>query len=149
MGAIMKTHIATPEEIRATHAFHLVDASGMTLGRLASQVARLLTGKHKPIYTPFLDAGDHVIVINADKIVMTGKKLEKKEVIHHTMYPGGLKRKTFRHAIEEEPEKVIMRAVGGMVPKSRLGRKMMKKLRVYRGATHPHQSCKPAPYAVK
>ena len=146
----MKTHIATPEEIKTTHACHLVDADGKILGRLASQVANLLRGKHKPIYTPFLDTGDHVVVVNAEKIVMTGQKLDKEMVRHHTLFPGGLKEKSFRKAINEEPEKVIMRAVWGMLPKNSLGRKMLKKLRVYRGeATRNHQSEKPAPFEIK
>lgn len=148
MGGIMKTHIATPEEIQKTHQFHLVDASGVALGRLASQVATLLTGKHKPIYTPFKDTGDHVIIINADKIILTGRKIDQKEMIHHTRYPGSLKRTVYRKAINEKPEKVVQKAVWGMLPKTKLGRKMLKKLRVYRGDSHPHQAHNPKPYSL-
>jgi large subunit ribosomal protein L13 len=145
----MKTHIATPEEIQSTHKFHLIDANGVVLGRLATEIAALLTGKNKAIYTPFLDTGDHVIVINADKIQLSGKKLDDKKMIHHTRYPGGLKSKPYREVLEKHPERAIMKAVWGMLPKSRLGRKMMKKLRVYKGTDHPHQSNKPVPFEVK
>ncbi len=145
----MKTHVATQQEIQKSHKFYLVDAKGKTLGRLATQVARLLTGKHKPIYTPFLDTGDHVIVVNADQIVLTGNKWNQKEMIHHTLYPGGIKREEYKVLIKDKPEKIVHQAVWGMIPKNRLGRKMIKKLRVYRGPDHPHQSCKPEPYEVK
>lgn len=145
----MKTHIATPEDIQKTHRFHVIDASGLVLGRLASTAAKLLTGKHKPIYTPFLDTGDHVIIINADKVIMTGKKLEKKENIYYTGYPGGLKRETYGKLLATKPEKVIQQAIWGMLPKSRLGRKMLKKLRVYRGPEHPHAAARPTPYEIK
>ncbi len=144
----MKTHIATPNEIQATHACHIINAEGEILGRLASAVAVLLRGKHKPIYTPFLDTGDHVIIVNAEKICLTGNKGEKKLLRHHTLYPGGLKEKKYRIAMEEEPEKVILKAVRGMLPKNTLGRKMLKKLRVYRGPNHPHQSAKPTPFEI-
>jgi large subunit ribosomal protein L13 len=129
----MKTHIATPKDIQETHKFHVIDAEGLVLGRLASTVAKLLTGKHKPIYTPFLDTGDHVIIVNADKVKLTGTKLDKKEVIYHTLHPGGLRRKLLRTAMEEKPTQVIEKAIWGMLPKNRLGRKMLKKLRVYKG----------------
>ncbi len=142
-GKIMKTTIAKPEEIQASHKFHLIDADGQVLGRLVTKVATLLTGKHKPIYTPFLDTGDHVIIINADKIVMTGEKYDKKMRYHHTGYPGGLKKKTFKRAMKEKPERVIEDAVWGMLPKTKLGRKMFKKLRVYKGPNHPHQPQQP------
>lgn len=144
----MKTHIATPKEITETHRCHIIDAADAVLGRLASHAAKLLTGKHKPIYTPFLDTGDHVIVINAEKIHVTGKKLEIKRVIHHTRYPGGFREKSLRKAISDNPQKVIEKAVWGMLPKSRLGRKMLKKLRVYAGPDHPHAAMKPVPYAI-
>ena len=145
----MKTHIATPEDIQSTHKFHLIDANGVVLGRLATQIATLLTGKNKSIYTPFLDTGDHVIVINADKIQLSGKKLDDKKMIHHTRYPGGLKSKPYREVLEKHPERAIMKAVWGMLPKSRLGNKKKKKLRVYKGTDHPHQSNNPVPFQVK
>lgn len=145
----MKTHIATPEDIQSTHAFHLIDAEGVVLGRLASEIARLLTGKHKAIYTPFLDTGDHVIVVNAEKVSLTGKKMQDKELIYHTRFPGGLKRKAYNEVLDQTPERALMKAVWGMLPKSRLGRKMIKKLRIYKGSAHPHASCKPVPFEVK
>jgi large subunit ribosomal protein L13 len=145
----MKTHIATQDEIQSTHKFHLIDAEGAVLGRLASEVARLLCGKHKPIYTPFLDTGDHVIIVNAGKINLTGKKLDDKFMIHHTGFPGGLKKKPYKEVLDDKPERAIMKAVWGMLPKNRLGRKMLKKLRVYKGSSHPHAACKPVSYEVK
>ncbi|MGC9328264.1 MAG: 50S ribosomal protein L13 [Candidatus Hinthialibacter sp.] len=145
----MKTHIATPKEINETHAFHLIDAEDVVLGRLASAVALLLRGKHKPIFTPFLDTGDHVIIVNADKVRLTGQKLDKKMMRHHTLYPSGLREKTYRKAMEDKPELVIKKAVWGMLPKNRLGRKLLKKLRVYSGPNHPHQSAQPSPYEIK
>lgn len=145
----MKTHIATKQDIRSTHKFHVIDAADVVLGRLASNAAMLLTGKHKPIYTPFLDTGDHVIVINAEKVQLTGNKLDKKEVIHHTLYPGGIKRKPLRLAMQDKPENIIRDAIWGMLPKTKLGRKMIKKLRVYRGPEHPHQAGMPVEFKVK
>ncbi len=142
----MKTSIAKPEDIQSTHKFHLIDAEGEILGRLATKIATLLTGKHKPIYTPFLDTGDHVIVVNADKINLSGEKFQHKWLIHHTGYPGSLKRKRYSKLVQEKPEKIIEKAVWGMMPKNRLGRKMIKKLRVYRGHDHPHDPQNPIPY---
>ncbi|HQH71750.1 MAG TPA: 50S ribosomal protein L13 [bacterium] len=145
----MKTHIATPEDIKGTHQFYVIDAEGVILGRLATRVATLLMGKHKPIYTPFLDTGDHVIIVNADKIRLTGEKMDKKKVIYHTMHPGGLKQKTFRKALADQPQKVLQEAIWGMLPKNRLGRKMLKKLRVYSGPEHPHAAHKPVPLTIE
>lgn len=142
----MKTHIATQEEIRNTHATHVIDAAGKTLGRLASETATLLTGKHKPIYTPFLDTGDHVIIINADQVKMTSDKELRKDLVRHTRYPGGLRSQPYRIAMKEKPVKVIHKAVWGMLPKGRLGRKMLKKLRVYIGSEHPHAAQNPQTY---
>ncbi|MBI1387457.1 MAG: 50S ribosomal protein L13 [bacterium] len=144
----MKSHIATPDEIKSTHKVHLIDANGVVLGRLASEAAKLLTGKHKPIYTPFLDTGDHVIIINADKVKLTGDKANKKPYRYHTLYPGGLKSQPYRIAMDEKPEKVLMKAIWGMLPKTRLGRKMLTKLRVYRGDRHPHAGQMPVSYTV-
>lgn len=145
----MKSSIATPEQIESTHKVHLIDAEGKVLGRIATEAATLLTGKHKPIYTPFLDTGDHVIIINADKVKLTGNKLDKKFYRHHTRFPGGLKEQTYRLAVQEKPDKVVEKAVWGMLPKGRLGRKMFKKLRVYRGQQHPHGAQQPELRDVK
>lgn len=137
----MKTYIAKPEEI--TRKWYVIDATDKTLGRLASEVAKLLRGKHKPIYTPHVDTGDHVIVINAEKVKLTGNKLQKKLYIRHSRYPGGLKTMTYKELLQKNPERAIEVAVKGMLPHNRLGRKMFKKLKVYRGAEHPHQAQKP------
>lgn len=126
-----------------TRKWYVIDAEGQTLGRLATEVARLLRGKHKPTYTPFLDTGDHVIVINAEKVVVTGNKFEDKVYHHHTGYPGGLKTIKFSTLLAKHPTRVIEYAVRGMLPKNRLGRAMFKKLKVYAGPEHPHQAQKP------
>ncbi len=123
--------------------WYVVDASGKVLGRMASQIATYLRGKHKPQFTPNVDTGDFIVVINAEKVRLTGKKLDQKVYYHHTGYPGGLKAETARIRLQRKPEQVIMDAVKGMLPKNRLGRKMLKKLKVYRGAEHPHQAQKP------
>ncbi len=123
--------------------WYVVDASGKVLGRLASKIATYLRGKHKPQFTPNVDTGDFIVVINAEKVMLTGKKLDKKVYYHHTGYPGGLKAETARQRLQRKPEAVIMDAVKGMLPKNRLGRKMLKKLKVYRGPEHPHQAQKP------
>ena len=144
----MKTYTANLEDIAKSHQFHLIDAEDVTLGRLATVVATLLRGKHKPIFTPFLDTGDHVIIVNAEKVKLTGKKLDDKKMIHHTGFPGGLKQKPYREVLETRPERAIEKAVWGMLPKSRLGRKMIKKLRIYKGPEHQQQSQKPVPYSI-
>lgn len=135
------TVMAKPAEVE--RKWYIVDAQGKTLGRLASEVARVLRGKHKAIYTPHVDTGDHVIIINAEKIVLTGKKLDKKTYKWHTGYPGGLKEITYRKLIAEKPEFVIYKAVKGMIPHTRLGRQIIKKLKVYSGSEHPHAAQKP------
>ncbi|HEX7191992.1 MAG TPA: 50S ribosomal protein L13 [Thermoanaerobaculia bacterium] len=121
----------------------VIDADGKVLGRLSTEIARIISGKHKPTYTPFLDTGDHVIVINAEKVVLTGKKETDKVYRSHSLYPGGLKQKEARFVRAEKPEQMIEEAVWGMLPKNKLGRKMLKKLKVYRGAEHPHTAQKP------
>ena len=126
----------------------IIDAEGQVLGRLSTQIARIISGKTKPTYTPFLDTGDHVIVINAEKIVLTGKKEEEKVYRHHSLYPGGLKSKAARFVRAEKPETMIEVAVWGMLPKNKLGRKMLKKLKVYRGTQHPHTAQKPETFKV-
>jgi large subunit ribosomal protein L13 len=121
----------------------VIDAEGQTLGRLSTQIATIISGKAKPTYTPFLDTGDHVIVINAEKVVLTGKKETDKVYRRHSLYPGGLKERAARFVRAEKPESMIEEAVWGMLPKSRLGRKMLKKLKVYRGTNHPHAAQRP------
>ncbi|HYS52944.1 MAG TPA: 50S ribosomal protein L13 [Thermoanaerobaculia bacterium] len=121
----------------------IIDAEGKILGRLSTTIARILSGKNKPTYTPFLDTGDHVIVINAEKVVLTGKKESDKIYRSHSQYPGGLKEREARFVRAQKPEDMIEEAVWGMLPKSKLGRKMLKKLNVYRGTKHPHEAQKP------
>lgn len=137
----MKTQFAKREEVE--RKWYLVDAKDMVLGRLASKIATYLRGKTKPIFTPNVDTGDFVIVVNAEKIRLTGKKLDKKIYYHYTGYPGGLKEQTARERLSKSPEKMIIDAVKGMLPKNRLGRAMLKKLKVYRGNEHPHAAQKP------
>ncbi len=132
-----------PGEKEMQKQWHVVDAEGQILGRLATRVANLLTGKDKAIYTPFLDTGDHVIVINADKIRLTGKKLTNKMYRHHTGHPGGLREVAAGVLLARSPERVVQEAIFGMLPKTKLGRAMRKKLKVYRGAHHPHQAQRP------
>ena len=140
----MKTYSARPGDIQ--RQWLLVDAEGKTLGRLASQVAMVLRGKHKPIYTPHMDTGDHVVVINAAKIAITGRKVSDKRFFHHTLYPGGAGWTDLKELLEKHPERVVQRAVQGMVPRTKLGRAMMKKLKVYAGAEHPHAAQRPEPW---
>jgi large subunit ribosomal protein L13 len=135
--------VTKPEDIERN--WYVVDASGQTLGRLASEIARIVRGKHKPMYSPSVDAGDYVIVINADKIYVTGRKLDQKMYYRHSGYPGGLKEVSLRRMLEEHPTRVIEHAVRGMLPKNRLGRKMIRKLKVYAGSDHPHQAQQPVP----
>jgi large subunit ribosomal protein L13 len=126
-------------------AWHLVDADGMVLGRLCTEVAARLRGKHKPTFAPHIDTGDHVIVVNAAKIVLTSDKSEKKFVYHHSGYPGGLTKKKYGELLSERPEEVVRRAVRGMLPRTRLGRQQLLKLKVYPGPDHPHQAQLPEP----
>jgi len=128
--------------------WHLVDAEGKTLGRLATQVARLLRGKHKPMFTPNADLGDFVVVVNASKVKVTGKRLELKEYFHYTGYPGGATYEKYQDILQKKPERVVERAVKGMLPHNRLGRQIFKKLKVYPGPQHPHRAQKPENFAV-
>lgn len=137
----MKTYTAKQENI--SRKWYVVDASGKVLGRLASRVASVLRGKHNPLYSPHLDLGDHVIIINADKIRVTGKKYQQKRYYHHTGYPGGLRSVAYNKLIREKSARVLYHAVWGMLPHNRLGRKMIKKLKIYAGSEHPHQAQKP------
>jgi len=143
----MKTYVTKPAEVE--RAWHVVDAEGQTLGRLATSVASILRGKHKPIYSPSVDCGDYVIVINADKIAVTGKRLEQKRYYRHSLYIGGLKEISLRDQLQKHPERVIESAVRGMLPKNTLGRKMFKKLKVYAGAEHPHAAQLPQPMELQ
>ena len=137
----MKTYMAKPAEVE--RKWYIIDASGQTLGRLASEVAAILRGKHKAIYTPHIDTGDYVIIINAEHIQLTGNKLMDKKYRYHTGYIGNLKEVDYKTLLERKPEKAIELAVQGMLPHNRLGRAMAKKLKVYRGSEHPHQAQKP------
>lgn len=139
----MRTFTAKSAEI--THDWYVIDAEGETLGRLASRIAPILKGKHKPIYTPHLDCGDFVIVVNAGKVHVTGHKLDQKMYHRHSGYPGGLKSISLRDQLDRFPERVIEAAVRGMLPKNKLGRRMLKKLKVYAGDAHPHQAQQPKP----
>lgn len=143
----MKTYMAKGETVQRD--WYVIDAQDQVLGRMASQVAAVLRGKHKPVFTPHVDCGDHVIVINADKIVMTGNKLDQKKYYHHSGYVGGLKETSYRDLIARKPEFVIYEAVRRMLPKGPLGRKMLTKLRVYRGAEHQHEAQQPQPLELK
>jgi large subunit ribosomal protein L13 len=138
----MKTFSARPQDIR--REWHLVDATDKTLGRLATELARRLRGKHKPEYTPHVDTGDHIVVVNADKVRVTGNKLDDKIYHRHTGYIGNLKSTPLRKLLDEHPERVIENAVKGMLPKNKLGRAMYKKLHVYAGPEHPHAAQQPA-----
>ena len=140
---MLKTHAVKGAEI--THEWYIVDAAGLPLGRLATRVATILKGKHKPIYSPHLDVGDFVIVVNAEKVAFSGAKAEQKEYHQHSGYPGGLKTEAVSSVLRTHPERVLERAVRGMLPKNALGRHMLSKLKVYAGATHPHAAQQPRP----
>ena len=141
------TYMARPQDVK--RKWYVIDAEGQTIGRLASEVAAILRGKHKPIYTPHVDTGDHVIIINADKVRFTGKKLTNKKYYNHSGYPGGLRVRTALEMREKYPRELLERTIKGMLPHNRLGRKMGKKLHVYAGSTHPHQAQKPEVYQLK
>lgn len=138
-----------PKENEIERKWYLVDAEGKVLGRLATRIASILRGKHKPIFAPHLDVGDHVVVLNAEKVHLTGRKLQNKQYRWHTGYIGGLREVTAEKMLKTHPERVIEWAVQGMLPKNRLGRAMGKKLKVYRGAAHPHQAQQPQALEVK
>ena len=138
----------SPKASEIQRAWYVVDADGMVLGRLATEVARVLRGKHKPTFAPHLDTGDHVVIVNADKVVLTAGKGERKTIYRHSGYPGGLKAETFGHLLERRPEWAVRRTIRGMLPKNRLGRQMLTKLKVYAGPTHPHAAQQPQPLDV-
>ncbi len=143
----MKTFVATPANRERT--WHVVDAEGKTLGRLATKIADVLRGKHKPEYTPHCDTGDFVVVVNAEKIVVTGRKLEQKTYYRHSGYPGGLRSRTLTEMLERQPEEVIRKAVKGMLPRNKLARDQLLKLKVYAGPEHPHQAQEPKPLEIQ
>jgi large subunit ribosomal protein L13 len=139
----VRTFSPTPTDIQ--RAWHVVDAEDLVLGRLATEVARILRGKHKPIFVPHMDTGDHVIVVNAAKVVLTSDKADKKIAYRHSGYPGGLRETRYSDLLATKPEEVVRKAVKGMLPKNRLGRSMISKLKVYAGPTHPHSAQNPVP----
>ncbi|GAA1759069.1 50S ribosomal protein L13 [Nonomuraea bangladeshensis] len=142
----MRTYSPKPADVQ--RQWYVIDATDVVLGRLASHVATLLRGKHKPIFANHVDTGDFVIVINADKIALSGNKLEQKKAYRHSGYPGGLRSVSYGELMEKRPDKAVEKAVKGMLPKNSLGRKMAKKLKVYAGAEHPHQAQKPVPFQI-
>jgi large subunit ribosomal protein L13 len=137
-----------PSKKTLEREWHVIDAEGQVLGRLATRIATILMGKHKPSYTPFLDCGDHVVVVNADKVVLTGNKMNDKKYYHYSGYPGGIKEARARRVMRENPTRILESAVRGMVPKTKLGRQMLSKLRVYAGPEHPHEAQQPQPYSL-
>ena len=139
----MKTFSPSAEEAAAAREWWVVDASGKTLGRLASEIAKLLRGKHKPTFSPHLDTGDFVVVTNCEKIMVTGDKLDTVRYYRHSRYPGGLKSRTMREQLDRFPDRVLLAAVKGMLPKTKLGRAQIKKLRIYPGGEHPHEAQQP------
>ncbi|MCY3951531.1 MAG: 50S ribosomal protein L13 [bacterium] len=139
----MRTY--SPKASETDRAWWVVDADGQVLGRLASEVATVLRGKHKPTYTPHLDCGDHVIIVNADKVVTTANKSDRKILYRHSGYPGGLRSETLGEAMRRRPAEVVRRSVRGMLPHTRLGRQMLRKLKVYAGPVHPHEAQRPQP----
>ena len=143
----MSTYMANPAT--AEHKWYVIDADGVVLGRLASQVALMLRGKHKPTFTPHVDTGDFIIVVNTDKIALTGKKLDDKIYYHHTGHPGGIKETKYRDLMAKKSEFALKKAVRGMLPKGPLGNKMLKKLKVYAGAEHPHAAQQPEVFNMK
>jgi large subunit ribosomal protein L13 len=138
----------TPKPAEVTRAWHVIDATDVVLGRLASQTAILLRGKHKPTFANHIDTGDFVIIVNADKVALTGAKLEQKKHYHHSGFPGGLRATSYQELLAKNPAKAVEKAVAGMLPKNSLGRQMLTKLKVYTGDTHPHTAQKPVPFEI-
>jgi len=143
----MKSYMARPAQVE--RKWHLIDAEGQTLGRLATEIARLLRGKNKPQYTPHIDTGDFVVVVNAEKVVVTGKKAAQKVYRRHTGYPGGLKETSYETMLERKPTEILRKAVKGMMPRTRLGRRQTGKLKIYAGPEHPHAAQDPQTLEVK
>lgn len=143
----MKTYMARPLEVE--RKWYVIDAEGKTLGRLASEIARILRGKNKPRYTPHVDTGDFVVVVNADRVSVTGRKAEQKLYRRHTGYPGGLRETSYEQMMERKPVEILRKAVYGMMPKTRLGRQQFRKLKIYAGPDHPHEAQRPETYEVR
>lgn len=139
----------TPKASEIQRAWYVIDADGLVLGRVATEAARILRGKHKPIYSPHIDTGDHVVIVNADKVVVTAGKLESKVFYRHSGYPGGIRQRSLADVMARRPEEAVRRAVRGMLPKNRLGRAQLSKLKVYAGPTHPHQAQQPQPLELE
>jgi large subunit ribosomal protein L13 len=139
----------SPKDSDITRQWHVIDATDVVLGRLASHVAVLLRGKHKPIFAPHVDTGDFVIVVNADKVSLSGAKLQNKKAYRHSGYPGGLRAVSYAELMEKNPERAVEKAIKGMLPKNSLGRKTLSKLKVYAGPDHPHQAQQPKPYEIR
>ena len=142
----MRTYTPKPAEV--TRVWHVIDATDVVLGRLASQTAILLRGKHKPVFAPHVDTGDFVVIINADKVALTGAKLQQKKAYHHSGFPGGLKATSYQELLAKNPQKAVEKAVRGMLPHNSLGRQQLSKLKVYAGDAHPHQAQKPVPFEI-
>ncbi len=138
----------TPKASEIERTWYVVDAEGLTLGRMATEVARILRGKHKPTFAPHIDTGDHVIIINADKVVLSPGKAEAKKVYRHSGYPGGIRSRTYAELLDSRPQEAVRRTIRGMIPKNRLGRAQLSKLKVYAGPTHPHAAQKPQPLEI-
>ena len=138
----------TPKASEIERAWFVVDAEGLTLGRMSTEVARILRGKHKPTFAPHIDTGDHVIIINADKVVLSPGKAEAKKVYRHSGYPGGIRSRTYAEMLDTRPQEAVRRTIRGMIPKNRLGRAQLSKLKVYAGPTHPHAAQKPQPLEI-
>jgi large subunit ribosomal protein L13 len=139
----------TPKASEIQRAWYVIDAEGLVLGRVATEAARILRGKHKPTYTPHLDTGDHVIIVNADKIVLTSDKADKKVLYRHSGYPGGIRQRTYGDLMAAKPQEAVRRSIRGMLPKTRLGRAQLSKLKVYAGPTHPHAAQQPQPLELE
>ncbi len=142
----MRTY--TPKAAEVEKRWHVIDATDVVLGRLASQAAILLRGKHKPTFAPHVDTGDFVVIVNADKVALTGSKREQKKAYRHSGYPGGLRAVSYTELLEKNPERAVEKAIRGMLPKNTLGRAQLSKLKVYRGPEHPHQAQQPQPYEI-
>lgn len=143
----MRTYSPKASEIQ--RAWYVIDAEGLVLGRVATEAARILRGKHKPIYTPHIDTGDHVIIVNADKMVLTSDKASKKMLYRHSGFPGGISHRTYGDLMEKKPQEAVRRSIRGMLPKTRLGRAQISKLKIYAGPTHPHAAQQPQPLALE
>jgi large subunit ribosomal protein L13 len=139
----------SPKASEIQRDWHVIDADGLVLGRVATEAARILRGKHKPTFTPHIDTGDHVIIVNADKIVLTAGKADKKLIHRHSGYPGGIRQRTFGDLMERRPAEAVRRSIRGMLPKNRLGRAQISKLKIYAGPTHPHSAQSPKPLALE